>query len=545
MHLEVVWEPDFNQNPIASSVGFDIVVVSRLRGADETSLIWPNIPSQSHKSVRKRGNSKDGASASIEAVEKSPLSLTEVVRFLVNTERFRRDPVVERKQAHVNDASVRTLEKRSPGVSDLILRRLLFLRANTILRTPPSIDDVAKDLLKNLIDIRKNCPERPIVFMGHNIGVVVIERALMKSSNGGIREDQVFRRSAGVIYLSSNGAGGQSTTEASSEYFDTTGRMMPSQDNFRYKELDDKKYFEKHLEDLRATLKKAENTTLKGTYKAGASKTHTRPSAISLFRPLYLGGTEKTRKLESLGITEAIIASLNCFRLLSAACKNNAEELRSILAGGVNVNSQDRNGNTALHIAASTGRIENVKVLLADYEANVALQNSKSQSALYFAINNERNNVEVVKLLLNRGARPKEKEKGALSNLSGASREEIRVLLENPPFIQGAREDSNKKVWQTPIAPKSALAQAACHSSRAVVAEIFEIGGQEKFILEDPTIDELLYKIGPEKILKDVYNRAMDKKLKDEGDTGMSKCRWYHIPANNVSATSNRLYGRN
>ena len=539
MELKDVLNPHITPKAIASSVGADIVVVSRLDCCDETPSIWPHTPSQSQEAVRKRGNSKRGASAPIKALEKPRVSLAKVKDFLLTTEQHRGDTIVKIKQAHRDDTSADTLESTPPVDSDPVLRRILFLRAKTDTnpQAPPSIEEVSTDLLRSLMTIRKKCPERPIVFIGHNIGVVVVERALIKSSSGDSEEGQIFRRTAGIIYLSSNDPKRQPRTKMISDYFGITGRMTPNQANLSYKESNDRKYFEKHLEDLRALLEKADNIALEEAYRAGSFKSYTRPSAISLFRHSYLDGTKRARKVMLPGITEAILASLNCYRLLSAACKNNVEELQVILADGVNVNSQDRNGNTALHVAASTGHTETVKVLLLDYEANVTLQNANGRSALSFVVNNERNNLEVVKLLLKRGARLKEKEKGDLSNLPRAS-QKIKDLLENPPFIEGPQEYPNEKVWQTPIAPRSALAQAACHSSRAVVAEIFKTERREEILLEEPTIDDLLYKIGPQKISHEAGKRAIGKILKETGFYPTSKCLWYHVPANNVSATS-------
>ena len=533
MELEDELKNDFIRKGITSSVGLDIVVVCRLNSSDKTPLIRPRVPSQSQEAVRKRGNSKGGASTSIEAVEKPLISFAKVERSLLDIERRRGDEIVK----------IRTHQNRSPGESVFILRRILFLRANTVPRAPPSIEDVAKDLLKKLIDIRRNCPERPIVFIGHNVGVVVIERALMESSNGDLGEAQVFRRTAGVIYLSSNVPEHQLKSERRSEYFDFPGRMISSQVKFEYKETHGTKYFEKHLSDFRARLKEANRTALDNLCSAGSFEKDTRPSAIMLFPPSSIGGLESAR-ISGSRILEAIAGSLNCYRLLSAACKDNVEELRSILADGINVNGQDRNGNTALHIAASTGHMETVKMLLVDYEANVALQNLKGESALDLAVDSRKSNVEVAKLLLKKGAKFKDKGENDLPNLPRDSGE-IKTLLENPPFIEGPQEDSKQKVWQIPSAPRSASAQVACHSSRAVVAEIFKIGEQEKLVLEDPTMDELLYKIGPEEILAKARSRpkGKDSKEKDNMEND-SKCRWYHIPANNVSYFLITFYGR-
>ena len=419
--------------------------------------------------------------------------------------------------------------------------RILLLRSTTSLSPQDSlsIDDVANYLLKLLRDSRKNCHKRPIVFVGHNSGIVVIERALMLSSGGSSAAAQIFRRTAGVIFLSTPTSKSKIGADQESNYFDFTSRMAPDSENFRYIQTNIPQYVEQHLENFRATLKEADKTHLKEAEGTMSHEINAAPSAISLYRHQYLGKITKKDDVVYLKIVNAINKSLECYQLLSAACKGNSQALRSILDRGVSVNMQDRTGNTALHLAAATGRIEIVKLLLLKYEANVTLQNSKCRSALFLAIDSGKNNTELVALLLKKGAKVKDRDKDGLSPfmLSNQPRAsmEIKRLLKNPPFVDGPEDVLNTKTWREPTGPKSATAQDACKSFRAVVAEFFQFGTKEKFVLEDPSIYKLLYKSSPENILAKARTRANDaESMSPEQMNKALRCRWYHIPANNV-----------
>lgn len=419
--------------------------------------------------------------------------------------------------------------------------RILLLRSTTSLspQDPLSIDDVASYLLKLLRDSRKSCHKRPIVFIGHNSGIVVIERALMLSSGGHSAAAQIFRRTAGVIFLSSPPPKNKIGGDQGLNYFDVTSRMASDSENFRYIETNVPEYVEQHLEKFRTILKEADKTRLKEAEGTMSHEINAAPSAISLYRHQYLGKFTKKDDVVYLKIVNAITLSLECYQLLSAACKGNSQALRSILDRGVSVNLQDRTGNTALHLAAATGRIEIVKLLLLKYEANVTLQNSKGRSALFLAVDSGKNNTEIVALLLKKGARVKDKDKDGLSPfmLSNQPRVsmEIKRLLRNPPFVDGPEDVLNTKTWREPTGPKSATAQDACKSFRAVVAEFFQFGAKEKFVLEDPSIYKLLYKSSPESILAKARARANDAESMSPNQMNKAlKCRWYHIPANNV-----------
>ena len=66
--------------------------------------------------------------------------------------------------------------------------------------------------------------------------------------------------------------------------------------------------------------------------------------------------------------------------------RGNAEEVKSLLAAGARLDDRDRDGNTALMLAAQYARSDSVKLLL-DAGANVHLKNRHGWSALTYAVN--------------------------------------------------------------------------------------------------------------------------------------------------------------
>ena len=89
-------------------------------------------------------------------------------------------------------------------------------------------------------------------------------------------------------------------------------------------------------------------------------------------------------------------------RIYKAACKNGSH-LRALLVNGISINAIDKQGNTALMLAAAANQIQ-VVALLVNNGANVNMQNQAGDTALMLAAANGA--AEIVCLLLDANASP-------------------------------------------------------------------------------------------------------------------------------------------
>lgn len=548
---------DAKPKPILQDV--DIVVVPR--NYDISDSAWLSHPPSNDVppkkgTVRRRGQSVTGA---VEDRMESRMS----ARKLEADKKKNNNTITKQETGKMNVSSVgmkATTATTSPTKAHKIVHwlkdegmlretfkfgRILLLRLTGTLssNSSPSVEEVADDLLDSLIKYRKTCPQRPIVFVGHDIGVMVIEQALVllfKRNDAAAAE--IFRSTAGIVFLSSPIPKIEIDAEQELNYFETTAREFQGPENFRYRGFKASDSVEPHRKTFKATLKEAEKTVLRKGQGRVLDDVSAGPSAISLNRYQYRGKITKTEDVVYLQIINAISSSVECYQLLSVACKGDIQGLRSIIDLGVGVNLQDRIGNAALHLAAINNRVDTVKVLLNDFGANIALKNLKGRNALSLAVDNGNSTIETVTLLLENGARLSYEDKSpdpplSISRDPGVS-EEIKTLLKNPPLVQGPRDSLAKESRRKPVAPVSDTAQKACKSFKAVVAEFFQFGEEDKsenFVLEEPSIYQLLYSSSPEEILEDARKHSSnERKMDQEQMKEHLRCRWYHIPANNV-----------
>ena len=81
--------------------------------------------------------------------------------------------------------------------------------------------------------------------------------------------------------------------------------------------------------------------------------------------------------------------------------KGDYKSVKRHIRKGININCKDKNGNTALHFAASNGHLDVVKLLIAK-GADLRAQDSNQQTPIFDAIRNV--HIEIVKYLVQKGA---------------------------------------------------------------------------------------------------------------------------------------------
>jgi ankyrin repeat protein len=125
---------------------------------------------------------------------------------------------------------------------------------------------------------------------------------------------------------------------------------------------------------------------------------------------------------------------------------------RLLLEHGADVNVQDNNGATPLHVSAEVGTVEVARVLL-EHGANVAARDSKGKTPMHDAVDYGR--VEVVRVLLEHGANIGAENNEGKTPLHLAANywsvEVIRVLLEHGADV-GADDNEGKTAFQIALA---------------------------------------------------------------------------------------------
>lgn len=113
--------------------------------------------------------------------------------------------------------------------------------------------------------------------------------------------------------------------------------------------------------------------------------------------PMGLAVEKQKGELVDLFLTNGVKAGLDGETLLRSSAQNNLVGVIGMLKGGVNPNSANAAGNTALIVAASVGDTQAVRALLA-YRADVNRANQDGNTAILYAARN--NHPETLQALL-------------------------------------------------------------------------------------------------------------------------------------------------
>jgi ankyrin repeat protein len=115
------------------------------------------------------------------------------------------------------------------------------------------------------------------------------------------------------------------------------------------------------------------------------------------------GNTEAMRLLIAKGAKVNASMGSGSTAIINAAASRNLSAVQFLIEQGADVNSRTKRGGTALDIAASWGSVEIAKLLLAK-GARVDTQDDRGYTPLMYAAYSEAMPVEVVRLLLAKGA---------------------------------------------------------------------------------------------------------------------------------------------
>ena len=210
--------------------------------------------------------------------------------------------------------------------------------------------------------------------------------------------------------------------------------------------------------------------------------------------------------------------------------------LMRLLEAGLDVELQDEFGRTPLQIAVMNRRLHTVRLLLGRGGANIAHRDKNGFTVLHHAVRaakrgeSDPDAKRLIKLLLEKGADVEmvdndDKTAWELKD----TQKWLADLKIHRALVQGASKPVTVDL-KMPKAPSKKEAITACQGFSATMMEFYYDGKEESYLMEKPSIEELIYhpNSGPDDIL------TLARPL-NFGQT--PSCRWYHIPANNVSVT--------
>jgi hypothetical protein len=375
---------------------------------------------------------------------------------------------------------------------------------------PPLLQRVIQELSTRLEAARKEHPERPIIFLGHDFGVTIIESTLIDLWKVEGTGRSICTATAGIAFFASKSPTG---TTDDSRYLDTAvhGRLGPDPEKLPYQETKSDHFLIHHIDNFKSftrwLAKRLPEITLKCFVSNGKIATGNDPAYCAFLK--------------------LIANTQDSYGLLAAASAGKSQVVKMYLESGRNPNLRNSSGQSALHLAVQHGQRNVVRLLTKTYNADVSLCDAEGQTALHLAIMHCGEKKDIIEMLLQRGADVNIKNKVGRSPLDLAEPFEVDpAILKSRPLVEGPSEDAVLEGLMDPLAPRLSSAIHACHDFHATLADFFLIDRKEKFIYEQPTVHEVLYETGPDEILEAVRSPNV---------TESPRCRWVHLPSNNVA----------
>lgn len=376
-----------------------------------------------------------------------------------------------------------------------------------------SLSTVTQELSRRLLDQRQYDSRRPIIFIGHDFGVTIIEKTLLECQEAGVSSQALCRATAAIIFLASPGPDLITASELS--YFtldhrrrlgcDDTGRLP-------YVEIRNDDFLSTHVKSFKNFADKLSGDRCAMTLKSFVSN----------------GKFSLNTDYVYTKIISTVCNIREVYPFLIAASDGEHEVVKAYLeSGGRHPDLRNAADQSALHLAVQRNQMQVIRVLVEGFDADVTAADHKGQTPLHLAMMHPSKNYELIELLFERGADVNLRNKADKSSSDLAK--EFRIdpsALDTCILFQGPSEDIAAAGIQPPSPPPSKIAGQACCNFRATIAEFHILQEQERFIRAQPTVGEILYERRPDEILSAMRRSDM---------TTSPRCQWFHLPANNVA----------
>ena len=237
-------------------------------------------------------------------------------------------------------------------------------------------------------------------------------------------------------------------------------------------------------------------------------------------------------------VAELISKKVQTRLILGAAERGDDDALAYLINRPFEVNLCNKKQETALHIAAQQENIQFVSTLLSSGNVVINSPDSEGMTALHRAVlSNKKNSARIVQELIKAGAdrwaEDWERVTPEILAKRKQTRSAIKKCFKKPPMVEGPPVRVQRTLKKhTPHGDGI----AACEQTEMAATEIFFISGGEENPEERPekhspvypSVNELIYS---EMSIDDMFMSVRSRKY----ITAKPFCRWYHLPANNVS----------
>ncbi|XP_076298784.1 uncharacterized protein LOC143217929 isoform X2 [Lasioglossum baleicum] len=159
--------------------------------------------------------------------------------------------------------------------------------------------------------------------------------------------------------------------------------------------------------------------------------------------------SELTKKVD-IDSNDAVMYEIQKQKLFEAIERNNIGDVKELINHGVSIDAKNNDGQTPLHYAAKSDKLEVVKYLIEKKGANVNVKDNDGQTPLHYAAKSDK--LEVVKYLIEKkGANVNVKDNDGQTPLHSAAKsdklEVVKYLIEE----EGANVNVKDNDGQTPL----------------------------------------------------------------------------------------------
>lgn len=385
--------------------------------------------------------------------------------------------------------------------------------------TDPSFISYEKTALKLfdlLGELRTSCSTRPVIFIGHGLGCLVVQQAFQRRAPNVVAES-LQKACAGILFhhvpVEESGSVGSHHVPRMDKI---SSNIAPGTATFKPSPAPEQKSTKLDLTDI------ARHSILHHVLKHGPSeKDHTQSFKFP---------TKNDSMFQEL--SAKIVEWSETHQMIMAVAQCDFATVRRLIDDGFKINLRKTLfEETALHLACQMAfsKSQDIDLLVRIGKADVTLRDSSGRTPLHHALRREPPDIEIVRVLLEAGAETMTPDSDHITPWDQAKMtapRRVRNLLRMRPLIKGP---SAAKGAVTRAIPHSRSAGEVCDAYQMAATEMYfdSLTLTEKHLPRHFSITDAIYGT---KSLQGMLDDTRSRDIRDE-----LVCRWYHLPANNMA----------